>query len=688
MAHDLTAGPVLRIHQALHGYARGHQRLSGSVEVRPRDAKTMLVLSDISGPGVRPGDDGYLTGYPISESGLYVLARTWAAPEMPRPGCVWTHSLLIDFADLATLADPAGLLALFRRPEPGDFSSYARTLTLKTDQVARQLLGSQSVDFARRIASGLYEKAKSRIIASRPHDADADQIVIAVWAQQWPRLRRAFRFCTLAGAERAADGGFDLQLVGGERSIRSRFADAIDIGSVDPVQAAWLDDVIGDFVAPDSRGLRTFMRRAGGDLDSGREAFAPICRLHVLTMAFGKDPYAIPEAVRLIHEQLGSSDARTARGLVTTEALKQSSLNDVSLDFVLSGLDLADEAAVTEYKGQLGAQIWRRDPARLAKMLAGGERERTIADGAFGSLTEEELLAGAVRSPELASLVIARKPDLVVAPGFWSARSIASDGVFALLPGRPDLAAPAVAAMIEGGRDDLARKAITALGGPLVLGVLAACWQTRDSGASLRWLKAACADAGAVAEFFGTASSVPGEMLVAIAKSTLPDAVPNDYGNDPWLRILASSTPTYAEMDTYLASYLLARSLGWRSRNPAELVQYGFDAVYGALSRDRLPEHAWRLLEDRLPWVLPLLSWDRCLRARNAIAALFVDRNLPPAVFARVSEDDTYFAHLVNAAARTYRGRDYLNRVRVELGTETEKYASRRRVVDDLVDRR
>jgi hypothetical protein len=176
-------------------------------------------------------------------------------------------------------------------------------------------------------------------------------------------------------------------------------------------------------------------------------------------------------------------------------------------------------------------------------------------------------------------------------------------------------------------------------------------------------------------------------MLVAIAKSTSPDALPNDYGDDPWLRVLASSTPTSAEMDTYLASYLLARSLGRRSRNPAELVQYGFDAAYSALSKEQLPEHTWHLLEDRLPWVLPFLSWDRCLRVRNAIAALFVDRSLPPAVFARVSEDDTYFAHLVNAVGRTYRGTDYLNRVRIELRTETEKYASRRGIVDDLVGR-
>src|SRR5438105_14270739 len=171
MAHDLTMHPVVRVQQVLHGYARGHQRLAGIIELRPRDAKMMLVLSDISGPGVKPGDAGYLTGYPLSDSGFYVLARTWAAPEMPRPGCVWTHSLLIDFADLATLADPAALVSLFRRPEAGNFSSYGRPLSLDAECSATGL-STGSVEFARRVSWGLYGQPKRRVVAARLRDAD------------------------------------------------------------------------------------------------------------------------------------------------------------------------------------------------------------------------------------------------------------------------------------------------------------------------------------------------------------------------------------------------------------------------------------------------------------------------------------------------------------------------------------
>ena len=115
MADALNADRIT-IDQTLHGYSEGHRLIEGSVKLPQPDARTMLVLSDASGSGSRIPPNGYLTGYPLAEAGKYVLARTWAAPEMSRPGCVWTHSLLIDFPDLARLGSADELLERFRRP--------------------------------------------------------------------------------------------------------------------------------------------------------------------------------------------------------------------------------------------------------------------------------------------------------------------------------------------------------------------------------------------------------------------------------------------------------------------------------------------------------------------------------------------------------------------------------------------
>src|SRR4051812_19331555 len=83
------------IHHAIHGYRDGHRLLSSSLPLGADSSRAMLVLSDMSGPSMHPGFDEYLTGYPLPGSEFFVFAKTWYAPEMQRPGCVWTHSLLI-----------------------------------------------------------------------------------------------------------------------------------------------------------------------------------------------------------------------------------------------------------------------------------------------------------------------------------------------------------------------------------------------------------------------------------------------------------------------------------------------------------------------------------------------------------------------------------------------------------------
>src|SRR5690606_3012322 len=112
------------IHQAIHGYRDGHRLLSSSTPLPPDASRTMLVLSDMSGPSMQLGFDEYLTAYPLPGTELFVLAKTWYAPEMQRPGCVWTHSLLILRSHIARVAC-ASLLGAFRRPQLDGVESAA-----------------------------------------------------------------------------------------------------------------------------------------------------------------------------------------------------------------------------------------------------------------------------------------------------------------------------------------------------------------------------------------------------------------------------------------------------------------------------------------------------------------------------------------------------------------------------------
>jgi hypothetical protein len=176
-------------------------------------------------------------------------------------------------------------------------------------------------------------------------------------------------------------------------------------------------------------------------------------------------------------------------------------------------------------------------------------------------------------------------------------------------------------------------------------------------------------------------------MLSTIAHLVSPDTVPNEYGIDPWLiAVQAANNSTTDEISLFFCAYLLSRALGWRSRNPGELAQIGFEPIYIAARADRLPGDAWRVLEHRLPWSFKWFDWDRCPRILAAIGNLFVDRKLSPELFAHIASDDRVFATVAETVARSSRGRNFLKQVsRWMIDEGVQRYTARIRTIEDLI---
>lgn len=123
------------IHQTLHGYNQGHNRLASSYPLSAQDDDKMKMLSDWSEYSNNK-DSSYITAYPLSDGKHYVVAKSWYADDMERPGCVWTHSLILDLTNLDEKFDFRLLTSLFKRPAKGDYTSYSETInyTLDTKQ--------------------------------------------------------------------------------------------------------------------------------------------------------------------------------------------------------------------------------------------------------------------------------------------------------------------------------------------------------------------------------------------------------------------------------------------------------------------------------------------------------------------------------------------------------------------------
>ena len=126
---------MTEIQQALFGYSNGHHLLMSSDRFSSSELKVIEPLSDISGNFISDEFDGYLTGYNLKSKNCYVLSKTWYAKEMQRPGCVWTHALLIPFDEtMQSQFSNLDFNKCFKRPNINDVNwkeYYATPIVLE-----------------------------------------------------------------------------------------------------------------------------------------------------------------------------------------------------------------------------------------------------------------------------------------------------------------------------------------------------------------------------------------------------------------------------------------------------------------------------------------------------------------------------------------------------------------------------
>ncbi|MGC2785604.1 MAG: hypothetical protein WA397_17585 [Roseiarcus sp.] len=254
------------VDQALFGYADGHRQIASSVRLPPKDLFLLSSASDLAS-GARLGEqDSYLSGLPLPESRRYALFRTWAAPEMPRPGCVWSHVLLLGPKISASIPALSEVLPFFRRPFANETSSYGDPLEISTSRYVEPA----RADLISEIIAGYYTAGRAILSLDSGDPNEIENAVLAVWSQQWPRLRSSFSFCTASLSEnrRTDESEYSVQVapldgpssVGRERWVSFASADAA-LNKVTP--------------------LRRFLWRYGRDIAASRRQYRMVVDLYV-----------------------------------------------------------------------------------------------------------------------------------------------------------------------------------------------------------------------------------------------------------------------------------------------------------------------------------------------------------------------------------------------------------------------
>jgi hypothetical protein len=295
----------ITINQALHGYQNGHQLLAASTNLSLTAKRTLLFQSDLTG-SIEPGFESYITGYPIKGSNHYVFARTWYAPEMERPGCVWTHSLLIDLADIGKLPDLSILNTLFKRPIANNYKSYDSELIFDALNIAFSSKRNKSEinEYMGIIMEALYQSPNKTCLVPQNSSQNLENEILNIWSEQWPRLRRNFTFCTGTLNLKVLEGEeYDLQVI--PEKLTTNINRQSKDGNIVNFEQSHFDEWLNIFKEYDRKDIHKFLWTFGADVEGKRSNYIPLLKLF---QSLNSPDFSLSEVGNYISKYFPDSD--------------------------------------------------------------------------------------------------------------------------------------------------------------------------------------------------------------------------------------------------------------------------------------------------------------------------------------------------------------------------------------------
>ena len=688
------------IHQALHGYADGHRLLHSSIDLAKSSKRELSILTDLSGSTGGEEFDGYITGYPLPDDHCYALSRTWSATEMPRPGCVWTHTLLVGFGDLTDLRT-GNLHLMLRRPEAGkDHSAYSIPLEAKRTSVnSRPDLSIGVKQSLARIVAALYKRDAGSVAFIVDQPQMWESAILAIWSQQWPSLAKTFSFCTGAIYPRYFQGtGFDLQLIPRKFYRSSRWKDKAIMVS-DHVSYVldsddWARLVVDDLYDSTLSDFREFLRIVGTGLEGKRSSFLVLAKIFVRGRSLEASRHGMGALAKLVTD--GFPDKREAAALKTAlfgdwssrqgGFFRAASECDV-LTIVMSSnaldpnkLDIERRSRVAWSAGQLSWEVLQLAFINLSTFAVA----RYIFRGIAARLTPQQIM----KSRETESMVYRLSqvnPALLEFRESWLGSTDEQRQLIEILRSRQvqdSISLERVVGAIWSARSGLGAREAIAIGGRNAIRMLLDrvnhdfMYDSSQNELSSDWIEVLHSHRSDVLEWVIDGNVLSGNIWRALPQILQPfDSRITEVESGVWLRALGGmldgSAVTYGND---VAAFVLILGLMRRDLEARELICRAFDQVHTATLRSRLSD-SWReRLEstlDELPW---WQRWDRAESLRCTVGRRCVDEDWPIEVFLRLADKKSRFVMLIRTLRRIPNGKDYLESIKHQVSGELGKY--------------
>lgn len=698
------------VHQLLHGYDGGHKLLAASRELPPAVARKILVQSDLSGSIPPKAFETYLTGYPLREISMYAFARTWYAPEMPRPGCVWTHTLLIEARDVARLPSLSSLLESFVRPQTGEYDIFQTPIQCTVIEPAfeKNIQTSDCEDLLR-----LFYGAESTPIVMGGNEQDIyETLFTELWAQLWPQARLTFTFSTGSLSARKFDSRpFDVQLAPASamREVVRASGAVVAQRDVRPAELGpGMQALVADFVSHGLLGLRQFLAD-NSDASLTRMNASHAAMLHDLLTGSGTLEEAdAQELLQTVADSFpGTEQAETLKRRCLA-AIERSTIPQVDSWIIIQlatkdyGNAFASPAiGLSERMTRLIAQ---NPSAGLDVLLSLSARPlnqfgEQIALAIISTQSEEQILTFLRYHPRFVTSFVKMRPTLAAKSEFWTTLDAHSHEILEAVAATKETAAAHLneifSALFHAQLDREANHFFS-LFGPAAVAAVFAQRGPYPVHSRNRWTDALAAKAELVEAFLNQAETITPEILAGVAACYSPARAANQaFPLDHWLAALAAWQPRFAPhlgSTVETCSFSLALAFRLDGTKAAELCRLSFQNAHAAAANQTMPYSAWRMLESVVPHISWLKDWDRCERMRRALIQRFTNNVWPLEYMFRILYQSDTFREFAKTAVYLTEGRHLLHRVATviqdgNLSVENEKVAILAEVLEITIRR-
>lgn len=663
-------GMDLRIHQALFGYRGGHKRLAGSLELPSPDERDLLLLTDLAAPGDR-AFSSYLTGFPLRETAIYALCRTWPAPEMPRPGSVWTHVLLVPFPLLGQLTNIESVLGLFHKPGSDDLTAWDFERPLEPRHTLEALDPTNPSTLAT-VIDALYSHPDQSVVIA-VETFGLEQLAIAIWRQQWPKLRRGFRFCTWTTTARRQGGKpFDLLIAPRratrtvERELQSE-ARVVLLGSAPAQPTAWLHQAASDATEMYPTDLRQFLWTYGSDVHHPRAAFRHLSELKVDLQRWRHHPELVPEIVQRLCTAFPTADD-AAKLKTDLLGFPSSLIHDTKSDVsVLQALATVPSESVDVRElglKQRAGRMWSENPkdaiylmrllvdqsGRLRKELAAGLASRA------GS-SELSLLDGEV---DLVAVMTEERPQLLRHEESWPADGPEQTRLLKRTISTRRKTKSLLGWVVEGSWNVAQYELVGALeqewGTENVLTTsLDVAGRLGFPASTEVWNEVATKNTTDTCHWIAEQKVLDPPIAYWMAGLLDPlDPAVSALPCDVWNKLPERPPSSVdARLDgTRIAFFALAVGLRCPGEQSERLISWSFPVVYGAAARGGVAYKMWSWLSSYLPTPRPWQSWDRCKQLRKAITLWIAEGRWSPESTAHALEDPVVLVDVLDRLGR------------------------------------